>query len=92
MLNLLCAIQTNTKLVMVQVNELKSFGVNSRYVKPIIVFDIMYAPSDDKKTDWEKFQEKYDKLFEGYTVVYIDSSKHNTMSNNQVNNPPIYKL
>ena len=68
--------------------ETESFQVN----RPVIVFDIMYAPSDEKKTDWEKFQEKYDKLFEGYTVVYIDSSKQNIMTNNQVSNLPIYKL
>ena len=59
--------------------------------KPIIVVDINFLPSEDK-TNPENIEVKYNKLFDGYIVIYIDSSKHNTMSNSQYSYPPIYKL
>lgn len=59
--------------------------------KPIIVVDINFLPNEDK-TSPENIEDKYNKLFEGYTVVFIDSSKSNTQQSNSINHPPIYKL
>jgi len=66
-------------------------AVPSMYKKEVIVVDINFLPNEDKINP-ENIEDKYNKLFEGYIVVFIDSSKINTQQSNSINHPPIYKL
>lgn len=45
--------------------------------KEIIVVNTYYLPQEDKQSDFETVKTKYDALFEGYIVAYIDAQNLN---------------
>lgn len=54
-------------------NKLDAFIKGTQLVKPIIVVNLRFIPAEEKTTmDFEKIKEKYDTLFSGYIVAYID--------------------